>query len=81
MPADIATPVAYGQGPAIVAAIPFFGLPVAYFWCKVSTIVQLSVVQGISIRRAALACLWLPIAIIMLSSLTLLIIVAKSISF
>lgn len=73
--------VAYGQGPAIVAAIPLFGLPVAYFWCKVSTIIQLSVVQGISIRRAAFACLWLPIAIMMLSSLTLLIIVANSISF
>ena len=55
--------VAYGQGPAVVGAIPIFGLPVAYIWTKISTIEQLRIVQGISFWRAAAACLWLPILV------------------
>ena len=67
--------VAYGQGPFVVAAIPVFGLPVAYIWCKVSSIVQLSVLQRISLQRAAVACLWLP-TLTLLAAIVLLVALA-----
>ena len=55
--------VAYGQGPAVVGAIPVVGLPVAYIWTKISAIEQLRIVQGVPFWRAAAACLWLPVLV------------------
>ena len=73
--------VAYGQSPAIIATIPIFGLPVAYFWCKASAIVQLSVVQGVSISRSAVACLWLPVLVVLLTVAALLAVAVGTLSW
>lgn len=56
-----AVAIAYAQGPAVIAAMPVIGLPLAIVWVLVSMIILLSRAQHVSLPRAAVAVLWAPL--------------------
>lgn len=64
--------VAYAFGPAVAAAVPFMGLPVAVVWVLLSMMILVSRAQQVSLLRAAVACLWAPLLLFVLPSVMLL---------
>lgn len=54
----------YSMGPGFLIAVPICGNPVASVWCMVTLTIGIKEVHGTTGWRAAIAVLWLPIALI-----------------
>jgi hypothetical protein len=59
-----AAAVCYASGPLVLAAIPIFGVVIAFVWFFASSIVVLSRAQQVSLGRAALAVFALPAGVV-----------------